>query len=342
MCGAQVGRVMQWALGSLAPDELQTIVRLLRTVVPNHELMSLVHVWLSVPTDTTDAEAAASASATPSSSASAAAAHDAAQQQRLASSAGEEASTSEETSAAYPPIRDMILVHDTIRAELRLFAAAVAQLVASGRSAAVVRALHEHEAFLSAVCGSHTVSEEEVLFPAVVQLSGHHLDANLSNQHTDEAKQLAHLRSLVHHLQQLEADNGADDAAGGDGKAGKRKQVSAAEAEAAASRTRLLQSEAQAAVADIAAHLTAEEAAVLPVLERHCSTGQQRALVCGVLEAMPLRVLEHLIGRLGALVDKPQVFCLFDNQNVPGLCFHTVMNSRCGNHVVTPAIRVAI
>jgi hypothetical protein len=69
----------------------------------------------------------------------------------------------------------------------------------------------------------------------------------------------------------------------------------------------LLQSEAQAAVADIAAHLTAEEAAVLPVLERHCSTGQQRALVCGVLEAMPLRVLEHLIGRLGALVDKPQV-----------------------------------
>jgi hypothetical protein len=288
---------MQWALGSLAPDELQTIVRLLRTVVPNHELMSLVHVWLSVPTDTTDTEA--SASATPSSPASAA---DDATQQCLAR-AGEASTSSETAAAAYPPIRDMILVHDTIRAELRLFAAAVAQLVASGRSATVVRALHEHEAFLSAVCGSHTVSEEEVLFPAVVQLSGHRLDANLSNQHTDEAKQLAHLRSLVRHLQQLEAD-GAD-AAGDGGKGGK--EVSAAQAEAEASRTRLLQSEAQAAVADIAAHLTAEEAAVLPVLERHCSTGQQRALVCGVLEAMPLRVLEHLIGRLGALVDRPQV-----------------------------------
>lgn len=290
---------MQWALGSLAPDELQTIVRLLHTVVPNHELMSLVHVWLSVPTDTTDAEA--SASATPTSSASAAAADDAAQQRLVR--AGQASTSSDTAAAAYPPIRDMILVHDTIRAELRLFAAAVAQLVASGRSVAVVRALHEHEAFLSAVCGSHTVSEEEVLFPAVVQLSGHRLDANLSNQHTDEAKQLAHLRSLVHHLQQLEAD-GAD-AAGDGGKGGK--EVSAAQAEAAASRMRLLQSEAQAAVADIAAHLTAEEAAVLPVLERHCSTGQQRALVCGVLEAMPLRVLEHLIGRLGALVDKPQV-----------------------------------
>jgi hypothetical protein len=46
---------MQWALGSLSPDELQTIVRLLRTVVPNHELMSLVHVWLSVPADTAEA-----------------------------------------------------------------------------------------------------------------------------------------------------------------------------------------------------------------------------------------------------------------------------------------------
>jgi hypothetical protein len=50
-----------------------------------------------------------------------------------------------------------------------------------------------------------------VLFPAVVQLSGRSLDASLGEQHADEAKQLAHLRSLVRHLQQLEADGGTGD-----------------------------------------------------------------------------------------------------------------------------------
>jgi hypothetical protein len=47
------------------------------------------------------------------------------------SRAEETTAASEASTSAYPPIRDMILVHDTIRAELRLFAAAVAQVLSS-------------------------------------------------------------------------------------------------------------------------------------------------------------------------------------------------------------------
>ena len=43
----RVGPVMQWALSSLAPEELQDIITLLQTEVPDLELQSLVKIWLA-------------------------------------------------------------------------------------------------------------------------------------------------------------------------------------------------------------------------------------------------------------------------------------------------------
>ena len=45
-------------------------------------------------------------------------------------------------------------------------------------------------------------------------------------------------------------------------------------------------------------------AQLLPLVERHFSTDEQRSLFYRVLLAMPLKVLEQLLGRIGERVDK--------------------------------------
>eukprot|EP00241_Pyramimonas_parkeae_P000057 CAMPEP_0114229952 /NCGR_PEP_ID=MMETSP0058-20121206/3200_1 /TAXON_ID=36894 /ORGANISM="Pyramimonas parkeae, CCMP726" /LENGTH=1165 /DNA_ID=CAMNT_0001341099 /DNA_START=82 /DNA_END=3581 /DNA_ORIENTATION=+ len=343
LCSMPVGRVgpvMQWALSAMEPEEVQAIVSLLHTEVSDLELQSLVHIWL-VPQpkaqreqerqDLVDSaksylEKKAGAGDGPAEARALDAAQDVISPPAGPADGSDSLARVGVEGGSRPPIRDILLVHDTIRAEMQEFKAAVQQVLAAGATRGAgakqleLEALHKQEQFLSAMCGSHTQSEEEVLFPAVdhrtgkvVPGRGGYRTEKLSREHEEESRHLATLREAVHEAL-LECHVYA------------REEATREQRLAHQNLMRQLSDASDAALLDIANHLLAEEAELLPMVERHFSTREQRCLFWKVLLGMPLKVLEHLLGRIGGLVDADQAEALLRNlqlaapENSEGMC----------------------
>eukprot|EP00879_Flechtneria_rotunda_P008507 GHRR01008912.1.p1 GENE.GHRR01008912.1~~GHRR01008912.1.p1 ORF type:complete len:1552 (+),score=616.00 GHRR01008912.1:172-4827(+) len=311
-----VERVLSWLKPMVPLLELQELMQHLRDVIPDRLLLQLLVTWLNPAPRKTAAAAAASAdtaaaaSSNTSSSAAmaavpaagrlvmcpfaAAAKHagsiscsTASQQTQQASSTAAPvpaAAADQHSRQDWPPLRGIVLFHHSIRGALEVFASeAAALLQQSGASCGQLARLVERHRFLRSVCMFHTLSEEEVMFPEVLRISG--LGPNhparvmaactaCQEEHTSEL-------SLFEELGRLLADVRAFV------RRGRTRDVSGMLGQ--------LVDTARRVSSAISAHMLREEQEVLPLLAASLGPAEQRGMVWHTLRAMPLRLLERVL-----------------------------------------------
>ncbi|KAL6749646.1 hypothetical protein V8C86DRAFT_973530 [Haematococcus lacustris] len=189
----------------------------------------------------------------------------------------------------HAPIQELQHIHRTICSALEEFAREARQLqqrqdVSAGQLAALV----ERHRFLRSLCMFHTMSEEEVMYPAVRRLLVAH-PAQLVPESGWEAAHAACMAcerehacevSALEDLGRLLADVRALARRG-------RKEVAALLGQ--------LSSSAEQVRGNVAEHMAREEVELFPLLARHLCASQQRAMLWHTLHAMPLRLLERLM-----------------------------------------------
>ncbi|KAK3247543.1 hypothetical protein CYMTET_42962 [Cymbomonas tetramitiformis] len=272
-----VGRVMHWALSSLTPEEHSEMISVIQhEALSEHdaELHQLLHAWLSLEDpgegaplcgrlfSDDDIGVDSSTNLT-----------EAAPCRNVGGGLAESWST-----PARPPIRGLILVHDIIRKEMKVLVATVQGMLSESKppTAQRLQELHQLERRLAEVTGSHSNSEDEVLYPVLSRrLEPVALCSLWASEHGEEAALLSALGRSVGQLQ---------------------RQKQAVQHE--------LLEELCSVCEDLEqkthAHFLREEVEVIPLLERHFTEGEQHRLLYQSLLAMPLRALEHVLERIGA------------------------------------------
>ncbi|WIA20871.1 hypothetical protein OEZ85_005220 [Tetradesmus obliquus] len=278
-----VERVLSWLKPMVPQEELQALMGHLRDVIPDRLLLQLLVTWLNPAPGVSSSSNAAAVGA-------AAAAGGAAQQQQqqrlvicpfaapskqqavLAAGSG---SSSVQVAAAgcsqaeqWPPLRGIVLFHHSIRGALEVFAAEAAALQQqAGVSAGQLAGLVERHRFLRSVCMFHTLSEEEVMFPEVLRISGLAASPQLASVAAACATCQAEHGSevlLFEELGRLLADVRAFV------RRGRTRDVSGMLGQ--------LVGTARKVCAAISTHMQREEAEVLPLLAAALSPEQQRGM----------------------------------------------------------------
>ncbi|KAF8062684.1 zinc finger protein BRUTUS-like [Scenedesmus sp. PABB004] len=312
-----VERVLGWLKPMVPLPELVKLMDHLRDVIPDRLLLALLVTWLSPSAPGPGAGApAAHAAAAPGAAAAAGAAAAgggggasslvicpfaaSAGQQALAAAAAAAADDGGGTDGsggaaadtpggapameAWPPLRCIVLFHHSIRGALEVFAAEAAALQAqAGVTPGQLAGLVERHRFLRSVCMFHTASEEEVMFPAVLRVSGlapSALSALLATCSACQAEHGSEL-ALFEELGRLLADVRAFV------RRGRTRDVSGLLAK--------LVSTARDVCDAIGGHMQREERQVLPLLAARLGPDAQRGMVWHTLRAMPLRLLERVL-----------------------------------------------
>ncbi|WIA41165.1 hypothetical protein OEZ86_004781 [Tetradesmus obliquus] len=292
-----VERVLSWLKPMVPQEELQALMGHLRDVIPDRLLLQLLVTWLNpAPGVSSSSNAAAGVAA-------AAAGGAAQQQQRLvicpfaapskqqavlaagSGSGAQVAAAGGSPAEQWPPLRGIVLFHHSIRGALEVFAAEAAALQQqAGVSAGQLAGLVERHRFLRSVCMFHTLSEEEVMFPEVLRISGLAASPQLASVAAACATCQAEHGSevlLFEELGRLLADVRAFV------RRGRTRDVSGMLGQ--------LVGTARKVCAAISTHMQREEAEVLPLLAAALSPEQQRGMVWHTLRAMPLRLLERVL-----------------------------------------------
>jgi len=162
-----VERVVSWLRPAVPPSELRQLLAYLREVVPDNLLLELLVTWLNPGGGEAAAAGGAAARSAGAAPAAAAAAADGKHGSGAAAAAAAAAVAEPAPTAAaaqWPPLKGIVLFHESIKGALEAFAteAAALQAAPGGVSPAQLAGLVERHRFLRSVCAFHTHSEEEV------------------------------------------------------------------------------------------------------------------------------------------------------------------------------------
>lgn len=172
-----------------------------------------------------------------------------------------------------PPLREILYFHQAIRSALSTFAYEANSLkeLQGAVTGAQLSALVERHRFMRAVCQFHSISEDEIVFPALKRIDAS--KSTCEDDHNEEALQFEKLGRLLGDVRAL-ARRGA-------------KQVAELVEDLADVAHKLSRA--------MGRHMTREETEVFPVLMKTLCHAEQRHMIWRILCAMPLRLLERVM-----------------------------------------------
>ncbi|WOL11715.1 hypothetical protein Cni_G20479 [Canna indica] len=259
-----------WLSSSISPDEHQDVINCLMKIIPKEKLLKqVIFTWIEDKSITNKGEIFddyQSQNSEPERSIDCS--DENVSLSDLSRTGKRKHKESDSKSTDYPesyPIDEILNWHNAIRKELNEIAEGARKIQLSG-DFSDLSAFNTRLQFIADVCIFHSIAEDQVIFPAV--LDGME---SLLQEHANEKIQFNKFRCLIEDIQSAEANSTSVEFYSE------------------------LCSHADQIMDTIQKHFHSEEAEVLPLARMHFSPEKQRKLLFRSLCVMPLKLLERVL-----------------------------------------------